>query len=47
MTGCRDFTTVHPIESPENRAAAWHHVAATYFSGDTLLNGDFHSDDAG
>lgn len=47
MTDCRDFTVVQPIESPGYRAAAWHHGAVIYFSGNILRNGDFHRDDDG
>jgi hypothetical protein len=47
MTDCRDFTVVRPIESPGYKAAAWHHGAVLYFSGNILTNGDFHRDDEG
>ena len=45
MTDCRDFTVVHPLEEPGYKAAAWHHGAVIYFSGNILRNGDFHRDD--
>ncbi len=47
MTDCRDFTTVEPIDAPGYRAAAWHHGAIVYFSGNLLRNGDFNSNGDG
>ncbi|MCB9508001.1 MAG: hypothetical protein H6697_10080 [Myxococcales bacterium] len=47
LTDCRDFTTVLPLAAPGYEAAAWHHGAIVYFSGNVLRNGDFHSGDEG